>query len=110
MRIAFSGTHRAGKSTLLEAVAAQVPGYRVVDEPYHQLEEEGYELADPPSVEDFTQQLRFSIVSIVEGSADVLFDRCPLDFVAYLQAIDDLEGAGTLDERVRQVLRAMTRG
>ena len=44
MRIAVSETHRAGKSTLVEDLAEWLRGHRVVDEPYHLLEEEGFEL------------------------------------------------------------------
>lgn len=58
MRIAFSGAHRVGKSTLIEALAARLPGYRTYDEPYHLLEEEGHDFSDPPTPEDFERQLR----------------------------------------------------
>ena len=66
-----------------------MPTYEVVDEPYRVLEESGYELSDPPSVEDYEQQLRTSIELLAAAPGDALLDRCPLDFVAYLQAIDD---------------------
>lgn len=89
MRVAFSGAHRTGKSSLIEAIAERVPGYAVIDEPYRTLEDDGYEFSDPPTVEDFTAQLRSSIESIAAASQDALIDRCPLDFIAYLRAIDD---------------------
>lgn len=99
MRVAFAGTHRTGKTTLLEAVHVRLPGYGCVDEPYRWLEDEGHEFSDPPSREDFERQLRRSIDSIVDvgsgigsgagSAARTLFDRCPLDLVAYLQALDD---------------------
>jgi predicted ATPase len=89
MRIAFAGTHRTGKTTLLEAVHARLPAYQHAEEPYRWLEDEGHEFSDPPSAEDFERQLRRSIDSIAESSARTLFDRCPLDLVAYLQAIDE---------------------
>ncbi len=88
VRVAFSGAHRTGKTTLVEAISNLVPTYAVVDEPYRVLEEAGYELSDPPSVEDYEQQLRTSIELLAAAPADALLDRCPLDFVAYLQAID----------------------
>lgn len=34
MRIAVSGSHRTGKSTLIAELAALLPGYSTVDEPY----------------------------------------------------------------------------
>lgn len=89
MRVAFAGTHRAGKTTLLEAVHARLPGYEHVDEPYRWLEDEGHEFSDPPSTDDFERQLRRSIELIAGSGARTLFDRCPLDMVAYLQAIGD---------------------
>ena len=53
MRIAVSGAHRTGKTTLIEELSRALPTYTVVDEPYHLLEEEGYEFEALPSVEDF---------------------------------------------------------
>lgn len=89
MRVAFSGTHRTGKTTLVEALAGVLPTYEVIDEPYRLLEDEGYEFADPPSVEDYERQLRVSIEMLAAAPADALFDRCALDFVAYARAVDD---------------------
>jgi predicted ATPase len=99
MRVAFSGTHRTGKTTLLEAISAELPAYTTIDEPYRLLEDEGYELSDPPTAEDFERQLRRSFQAIAESGANTLFDRCPLDLLAYLQVIDDeLDADAWLDE------------
>lgn len=89
MRIAFSGTHRTGKSTLLELVAEQLPDHATVDEPYYLLEEEGHEAADPPTLEDFQAQLERSLDCLEEGADDVLFDRCPADVLTYLATHED---------------------
>ena len=89
MRVAFAGTHRTGKTTLLEAVHARLPAYQVVEEPYRWLEDEGHEFSDPPSAEDFERQLRRSLDSIAASGPRTLFDRCPLDLIAYLQVIDE---------------------
>lgn len=91
MRIAVTGTHRAGKSTLIEELSELLPTYVTVDEPYHQLEEEGYAFAEPPSVEEFEAQLERSISNLDEAPRDVLFDRCPVDFIGYLLAHEDSE-------------------
>jgi hypothetical protein len=88
VRIAFSGAHRVGKTTLIERVAEALPGYPSVPEPYHLLEEDGYDFADPPSAEDFEAQLERSIVELEEGGECALFDRCPADLLAYLLAAD----------------------
>ncbi len=84
MRIAFSGSHRVGKSTLIQRLAEQLPSYEVVDEPYHLLLDNGYEFEDPPSPGDFVVQLERSIEDPALPSVDVLFDRCPAAFLAYL--------------------------
>lgn len=89
MRVAFSGTHRTGKSTLLEAIAELVPAYVAFDEPYRILEDAGHDFSDPPSAEDFEAQLRTSIALLGDAPADALLDRCPLDFIAYLHALDE---------------------
>lgn len=92
MRIAISGTHRVGKTTLIEALAARLPGYRVVDEPYALLEDEGHEFSDPPTTDDFEAQLARSLslaLTLADDlPRDALVDRCPLDFVAYLRVLD----------------------
>lgn len=99
MRVAFSGAHRTGKTTLVAAIAELVPAYAVIDEPYRVLEEAGHEFADPPSVEDFEQQLRTSLELLAAAPADALIDRGPLDLVAYLQTIDeDYEVDDWIDE------------
>lgn len=91
MRIAVTGTHRVGKSTLIESLEERLPDYRVVDEPYLLLEEDGYEFASPPCLEDFIEQLRRSmdLLKDEEGARNVLFDRCPLDFLGYLLTHED---------------------
>jgi predicted ATPase len=106
VRVAFSGAHRTGKTTLVGAIAERMPTYVVIDEPYGVLEEAGYEFADPPTVEDFEEQLRTSLESIARAPADALFDRCPLDFVAYLQAIDE---DYDVDDRIDELGQAMAR-
>jgi predicted ATPase len=109
MRIAISGTHRTGKSTLLEELSALLPKYTIVDEPYHAMQEDGYEFSHPPSLEDFEAQLEHAMDSLSEGEEDVLFDRCPIDFLGYISAHED---ADTFDfdewlPRVRAAVRTL---
>jgi len=109
MRIAFSGTHRAGKTTLLEAVAGILPRHRTLAEPYHVLEEEGYEHADPPALEDYEAQLEQSLSSLEEAGRDVLFDRSPLDVIAYALSHEDADAFELSDwmERVRDAVQTL---
>lgn len=85
MRIAISGTHRVGKTTLAEALVDSLPGHVLVPEPYYLLEDEGHEFEDMPSLEDFERQLERSLTSLEDGATNAIFDRCPLDLVAYLR-------------------------
>lgn len=109
MRIAFSGSHRVGKTTLLEAVASALPTYSSVAEPYHLLEEEGYDHADPPALEDFEAQLERSILALEEHDGSVLFDRCPADVLAYLFTHEDAAELDSDDavERAREAMSAL---
>ena len=86
MRIAVSGTHNTGKSSLVEALGARLPQYAVVAEPYEILEERGYVFNHPPSVEDYVVQLRQSLASLRRRSPNAIFDRCPLDLLGYIEA------------------------
>jgi predicted ATPase len=106
MRIAISGTHFSGKSTLVEALSEALPQYTIVEEPYHLLQEEGYEFAELPSIEDFELQLERSIESMEESAANVIFDRCPADILGYLLSHADAE-AFDLKEWLPRVQSAM---
>lgn len=86
MRIAISGSHRVGKTTLAEALANVLPRYVLVPEPYYLLEEDGYEFAEIPSIEDFELQLARSLQCVRESGTNAIFDRCPLDILSYLIA------------------------
>jgi predicted ATPase len=92
MRIAVSGAHRTGKTTLVEELTRVLPAYAAVDEPYYLLEEEGHEFAEMSSLEDFELQLERSIECIAESERDTVFDRCPADILAYLLTHDDADG------------------
>ena len=92
MRIAVSGAHRTGKTTLIEELSRVLPTCGVVDEPYYLLEEEGYEFAEMPSLDDFELQLERSIECILTAGKDQLFDRCPADMLAYLISHWDSDG------------------
>jgi predicted ATPase len=109
VRIAISGTHRSGKTTLLEELSAALPKYTTVDEPYYVMEEDGYEFADPPSLDDFQAQLEHSIETLNESEANVLFDRCPADFLAYLASIPDADEFDLPDwlPRVREAVEML---
>jgi AAA domain len=88
MRVAISGTHGTGKTTLAGELCAHLPGHVTADEPYYLLEEEGYEFGFPPSAEDYRALMARSLRSLGARPRlpGVVFDRTPLDYLAYLAA------------------------
>lgn len=109
VRIAFSGSHRVGKSTLVEHIAIALPAYTVVDEPYYLLEEDGHEMSEPPTLKDFVAQLERSVAALEAGEANVLFDRCPADILAYLLTHEDAAAfdADAWTERTRRAMQTL---
>ncbi len=91
MRIAVSGTHITGKSSLVEALGACLPNHIIIPEPYVLLEERGYAFAHPPTVDDFVVQLRQSLMTLRRRSSNLIVDRCPLDFLGYIYASPDAD-------------------
>jgi hypothetical protein len=87
LKIAFSGTHAVGKSTLINVLTAALPGFNVIEEPYIGLLESGYMFEDPPAAEDFEIQLERSLASVAGGGENLMFDRVPADFLAYLAVL-----------------------
>ncbi|MNK01087.1 hypothetical protein D3C87_188800 [compost metagenome] len=104
MRIAFTGSHRVGKTTLAEEIADNLPNYEFKDEPYLQLEEEGYMFSEIPTVDDYIEQFYFSVEQIEESENNVIFDRCPLDLLAYIYAIDKTKNISLLYEELTSAI------
>ena len=89
MRIAISGSHATGKSTLVAELAHRLSGYTTIDEPFYILEDEGHVFGDPPSTEDFELLFDRSVSLLQElHASNVLFDRSPADYLAYMTALD----------------------
>lgn len=84
VRIVLSGTHCTGKSTLAEDFAAAHPEYVHEPEPYEWLVEWYGETPD------FERQLEFSVERLrgYARGANVIVERSPLDFLAYLGVHD----------------------
>jgi hypothetical protein len=88
VRIAVSGTHCSGKSTLIEDFLAAHPDYVHEPEPYEWLDD----ASEEPTAEDFLRQLELSVERLrhYERGARVIAERSPVDFLAYLLALEDL--------------------
>ncbi len=106
MRIAVSGTHRTGKSTLVEELCLRLPDHAAIAEPYELMLEDGYEFSHPPALEDFEAQLALSLQLLSERRTNAIFDRCPLDLIGYMLVHPEAEAFDIEDWRPR-VQRAL---
>jgi hypothetical protein len=96
MRIAVSGTHASGKSTLISDFALRHPEFTVLPDPFDLIDESW----DQPSAAMFARQLRIAAERLgsSEIAGDVIAERGPLDFLAYLLALDEVAGASASPE------------
>lgn len=93
MRVAVSGTHCCGKSTLIEEFLRLHPEFAHEPEPYEVLAENyGDPFAAEPSLDDFYRQLDFNVARLRGCSPgdEVIYERSPVDFLAYILAVNDL--------------------
>jgi hypothetical protein len=91
MRIAISGSHSLGKSTVVNDWVASRAGYTREEEPYRALSLHGpYEILfrDASTRLHNGIQLYYNISRLhryASGVEDVIFDRAPVDYLAYSQ-------------------------
>jgi len=85
-----SGTHASGKSTLISDFAVGHPEYAVLPDPFDLLDETW----DAAGAASFAAQLRIAADRLLSPDlgADVIAERGPLDFLAYLLALGELTG------------------
>jgi nicotinamide riboside kinase len=88
MRIAVTGAHKVGKTTLIEKLKEALPEYECKAEAYYELEEMGISFSEEPSFEDYLVILEHSIDRVYETGENTIFDRSPLDMLAYIQAVN----------------------
>ncbi|GAA2975770.1 putative ATPase [Microbacterium terrae] len=106
MRIVVSGTHASGKSTLISDFAVRHPEFTVLPDPFELVDESW----DAPDAALFAAQLRISAARLDPAESDgrLIAERGPIDFLAYLLALDDLTGiSGSRDlvERASAITR-----
>jgi hypothetical protein len=113
MRVAVTGTHGVGKTRLIDDFLALRPDYEHAQEPYWELVQRGVVFADGPNTADLADQLGQSAAMIVATEArNVIFDRCPLDFIAYLDVLAASEGhewtpQGSLLSRIDKAIASL---
>ena len=106
MRIAVSGTHGVGKSTLIDEFVSKHQEFTHEPEPYAVMVEDfGEEFSDEPNVEDFRRQLEFNIERLRQHAPGekVIYERCPIDFLAYIDALEP----GSVEALLGPVTQAM---
>jgi predicted ATPase len=94
MRIAVSGTHCSGKTTLIDAFLIAHPDFAHEPEPYTVLVEDyGEDFPAEPVADDFFRQLEFNVDRLSRYQPDerVIYERSPVDFLAYILALKDLQ-------------------
>ena len=106
MKIAVTGSHRTGKTTLVEKLLEALPEYTCKAEAYYELEETGHVFPEIPVMDDYLMQLEYSIQQIATGGDNVIFDRCPIDMLAYIQAENEFENYDiqSMYQRVQNVM------
>ena len=105
MKIAITGAHRVGKTTLVEKLQEYLPEYDSRIEPYYELEASGYEFSERPTADDFLNQLEYSMQQILKSDTNVIFDRCPIDFLAYIHALDETRNIQSLYNRIEDTMK-----
>jgi predicted ATPase len=94
MRVAISGTHCCGKSTLIDEFLSAHPDFVHEPEPYTVLQEEyGEVFSAEPSADEFYRQLEFNLERLRLNHPEddrIIYERSPADFLAYILALSDL--------------------
>jgi hypothetical protein len=89
MQIVVSGTHSSGKSTLISDFTLHHRTFDALPDPFELVDERW----DLPDAALFSAQLQVAADRLVEGpraARDVIAERGPIDFLAYLIALEDL--------------------
>lgn len=104
MKIALTGAHKVGKTTLAGKLLESLPDYLFVPEPYVELEEQGFEFPETPELEDFSVQLQHAIKRMEMDEPDVIFDRSPLDLLAYVYASGGAKASQKFYSKVQEAM------
>jgi hypothetical protein len=89
MRFAVSGSHGSGKSTLIAAFLDRRPGYLHEPEAFETLADEVELLeGDGPTPDSLRALLEYTVAALESRAreADIVFDRSPVDYLAYAAA------------------------
>lgn len=93
MRIVVSGTHASGKTTLIDDFVAAHGGFERWDDPFAFIDA----ALDEPDAATFFDQLVATSRRLTAADASgrsIIAERGPLDFLAYLSALQSLRRGG----------------
>ena len=89
MRLAVSGSHSTGKSTLIAAFLAECPWYQHEPEAFESLADDvELTISEGPTADGLQALLEqtMSALSLYPPGAFVVFERSPVDYLAYAAA------------------------
>jgi len=115
MKVAVSGSHSTGKSSLIAALLQRLPGYAHEPEAFDALADEvPLTPSEGPSLEGLEALLQHTIEAVAQHppGSRVLFERSPVDYLAYAMASHDAPTAASADgflETYRPEVRASVR-
>jgi hypothetical protein len=101
MRVAVSGSHRTGKSTLIAAFVDLRPEYRYEPEAYETLADDiPLTSSEGPTPEGLRALLDYTVAAVSGHGPDVsvVFERSPIDYLAYATACRDAWSGPTTRE------------
>ncbi len=104
MKIAYTGAHCVGKTSLAEKLHSLLKEFIFVPEPSVELEEQGHLFSETPNLEDLTVQLEYALERIEVDEPEVIFDRCPLDLLAYIHVIGGAEASRNFYLKVKEAM------
>ncbi len=96
MRVAVSGSHSTGKSTLIAAFAESFPKYTCEPEAYEVLADDiAITASEGPDFDGLAALLEYTISVLAnhQRGASVIFERSPVDYLAYAAATRSLEAS-----------------
>ena len=100
MRIAVSGSHSTGKSTLIASFVAQNPQYIYEPEAYEMLADEiVLTSSEGPDSEGLAALLEYTVAVLTNHrrGASVIFERSSVDYLAYAAATESMAASERAD-------------
>jgi hypothetical protein len=107
VRVAVSGSHSTGKSTLIAAFLDHRPDYTAEPEAYEILADDiDFASADTPTPDGLYALLQYTVAAVEAhpAGAKVVFERSPVDYLAYAAASRRAWDADALADFLRKAV------